>query len=139
MARYLTTVALLATSLLGGVMAHPGADIEAEIAERAAWQAHPDYRSLKTCESSIKARDHKLVNSRMEKFGHLREKRGLAKRNFKDVLLTSHHSNKTVTPDSTPEEIFGSNNSCILQPHTTEGPYCTFQRSILPFSLPNIL
>ncbi|KAK9419065.1 putative Intradiol ring-cleavage dioxygenase [Seiridium unicorne] len=123
MARYLSTVALLATSLMGGAMAHPGADIQAEIAERAAWQAHPEYRSLKSCESTIKARDHKLVSARMEKFDHLREKRGLEKRTFKEVLLTNHHSNKTVTPDSTPEEIFGSDNSCILQPHVTEGPY----------------
>lgn len=126
MARYFSTVALLATSLLGGVMAHPGADVEAEIAARAAWQADPEYRSLKSCEASIKARDSKLVDARIEKFSKLREKRGMEKRSFKDVLLTSHHSNKTVTPDSTPEEIFGSDNSCILQPQVTEGPYCTF-------------
>ncbi|KAK6219309.1 exonuclease II Exo2 [Pestalotiopsis sp. IQ-011] len=123
MARYFSTVALLATSLLGGVMAHPGADVEAEIAARAAWQADPEYRSLKSCEANIKARDSKLIDARIEKFSKLREKRGMEKRSFKDVLLTSHHSNKTVTPDSTPEEIFGSDNSCILQPQTTEGPY----------------
>lgn len=124
MARYFSTVALLATSLLGGVMAHPGADIDAEVAELAAWQAHPEYRSLNACQGAIKARDHKLVSARMEKFDQLRQKRGLEKRTFKEVLLTNHHSNKTVTPDSTPEEIFGSDNSCILQPQVTEGPYC---------------
>ncbi|KAI1870666.1 uncharacterized protein JN550_005209 [Neoarthrinium moseri] len=124
MARYIATVALLATyPLMGSVMGHPGADIEAEIAERAAWINSPEYRSLDTCKSSIKSRDQKLVDARVDKFYQLREKRGLAKRSFRDVLLTSHHSNKTVTPDSTPEEIFGSDNSCILQPKTTEGPW----------------
>ncbi|KAI0129986.1 putative extracellular dioxygenase [Xylariales sp. AK1849] len=123
MARYLSTVTLLATSLMGTVLAHPGADINVELAERAAFINSPEYRSLETCAGAIKARDGKLISKRMEKFDVLRERRGLEKRNFKDVLLTNHHSNKTVTPDSTPEEIFGSNNSCILQPHATEGPY----------------
>ncbi|KAH6655239.1 Intradiol ring-cleavage dioxygenase [Truncatella angustata] len=123
MARYFAVVALLATSLVGGVMAHPGSDIQAEIERSAAWQAHPEYRSLKPCQGAIKARDHKLVSARMEKFDKLREKRGMEKRTFQEVLTTNHHSNKTVTPDSTPEEIFGSDNSCILQPTVTEGPY----------------
>jgi hypothetical protein len=125
--RYFSTVALLAASLLGGVIAHPGENIENEIRSIKEWQAHPDYRSLKTCESSIKARDQKHIESRMTKYQGLREKRGLPqlnRRSFRDVLLTSHHSNKTVDADSTPEEIFGSDASCILQPKVTEGPYC---------------
>lgn len=126
MVRYLTTVALLATSLLG-VTAHPGADLAAEVAERAAFVNSPEYRDLATCKKTIKERDHHLVKSRMDKFDKLREARGiptLDRRTFKDVLLTDHHSNKTVDSSSTPEEVFGSNNSCILQPHVTEGPYC---------------
>jgi hypothetical protein len=123
MARYLTTVALLAASLMG-VVAHPGADLAAEVVERAAFVNSPEYRDLSTCSSTIKARDHQRVKARMEKFEQLREERGIDKRNFKTVLTTSHLSNKTVGPDSTPAEVFGTNNSCILQPHVTEGPYC---------------
>lgn len=134
MVRYLSTVALLATSLLGGVMAHPGANIDAEVRSIKEWQAHPDYRSLKECQGAIKARDQKHIQARMDKFYDLREKRGLTNiesRSFRDVLLTSHHSNLSVTPDSTPEEIFGSDNSCILQPKATEGPYCKHDTAFL--------
>ncbi|KAH8652312.1 Intradiol ring-cleavage dioxygenase [Xylariales sp. PMI_506] len=126
MARYLTVVALLAASLVSPAVAHPGVDIEAEIAERRAFIEGPHFRSLSTCSSAIKGRDHERISARMDKYDELRARRGLEtldRRSFLDVLKTNHHSNKTVGPDSTPEEVFGSNNSCILQPKVTEGPY----------------
>ncbi|KAJ4292346.1 hypothetical protein N0V90_009007 [Kalmusia sp. IMI 367209] len=47
----------------------------------------------------------------------------LRARSFEDVLNTDHHSNLTVTPETDPSELFTGNNSCILTPETTEGPY----------------
>lgn len=39
-------------------------------------------------------------------------------------MNTNHHSNLTgITPDVDPAVLFAGNNSCILTPETTQGPY----------------
>lgn len=104
--------------------AHPGHDVKAEAAERALYRNSVEYRSLASCSGEIKARDHLMVKRRMEQVSQLRQKRGLKRRDLDDVLNKDHKSTKNVTPDSSAADIFGSNASCILQPETTEGPYC---------------
>lgn len=128
MVRFSSTVALVAVSLLGPALAHPGHDINAEIEERAAFLSSPEYRSLDHCAAAIKARDAKMIERRMNIVNHQRRKRGLEGiegRSYEDVLATNHKSTKLVTPDSSAADVFGSNNSCILQAETTEGPYCS--------------
>ncbi|KAJ4290890.1 hypothetical protein N0V90_010086 [Kalmusia sp. IMI 367209] len=115
----LVTVALAALPVLG----HPGHDVEAEAAERAAYRRSPEYQTLAHCADEIKARDHKLIQRRIQQVQELQQKRGLERRSLTDVLNKNHLSTKKVTPQSSAAEIFGSNASCILQPETTEGPY----------------
>lgn len=48
----------------------------------------------------------------------------LRARDFEDALKKDHKSNLTgVTVDSDPSILFSGNNSCILTPETTQGPY----------------
>lgn len=52
------------------------------------------------------------------------EKPYLRARDIDSVLATDHHSNLTgITVDSDPSILFSGNNSCILTPETTQGPY----------------
>lgn len=128
MARFMCN-ALLVASLMAGSLAHPGHDIQEEMMERAAYAARPEYRNLDHCAAEIKARDHEMIARRMATVDKLREKRGIkVKRTFAEVLAKDHQSTKVVTPDSPYADVFGSNNSCILQSETTEGPYCEFER-----------
>lgn len=117
------SVALL-TAFIGTTFAHPGHDVRAEAAARAEFRARPEYRSLSHCASTIKARDGPLIQRRMDMVDKLREKRGIQKRGWAEVLRTDHQSSLDVAPGSSAEAIFGSNNACILQAETTEGPYC---------------
>lgn len=116
----------LATSFFfsAPVVAHPGHDITEEIAERAAYLASESYTGLSHCAETLKSRQAALISRRKAMVQHLRTKRGIVKRDFEDVLNTDHHSNASVTPDSPDDVVFAGNASCILQPETTEGPYC---------------
>jgi hypothetical protein len=86
---------------------------------RAPWSRH-----LSHCAETLKSRQAALISRRKAMVQHLRTKRGIVKRDFEDVLNTDHHSNASVTPDSPDDVVFAGNASCILQPETTEGPYC---------------
>ncbi|KAH6633643.1 extracellular dioxygenase [Boeremia exigua] len=117
-------VALAASAFfLAPAVAHPGHDISEELAERAAYYASNDFRGLSHCAETLKSRQPAMISRRKAVVQELREKRGLVKRTFEDVLNTDHHSNASVTPDSPDDVIFSGNASCILQPETTEGPY----------------
>ncbi|KAF2133078.1 extracellular dioxygenase-like protein [Dothidotthia symphoricarpi CBS 119687] len=116
-------VAIAASFFAGSTFAHPGHDIQAEIAERAEYRARAQYTNLDHCAEKLQARSASMIARRKTEVEKLRLKRGIVKRSFADVLATDHHSNQTVTPCSPDELIFGSNSSCILQPETTEGPY----------------
>lgn len=105
-------------------VAHPGHDIAEELAERAAYLASDSYTSLSHCAESLQSRQADLISRRKAMVQHLRNKRGIVKRTFEEVLNTDHQSNASVTPDSPDDVIFAGNASCILQPETTEGPYC---------------
>ncbi|KAF2704600.1 aromatic compound dioxygenase [Pleomassaria siparia CBS 279.74] len=121
MVRFTALVAAALTVLT--VFAHPGHSVEEEAAERAAYRRSLDYQTLAPCAAEIKARDHKMVQRRMEQVRQLQERHGLERRSLTDVLNKDHKSTKAVTPSSPAADIFGSNSSCILQPETTEGPY----------------
>lgn len=123
MARFSLAALALAATL---AVAHPGHDVQAEAARRAAYAARPEYRSLDHCASAIKARDGPMIQRRMDEVNRLRAKRGIEKRSFVTVLATDHESDADVTPESSNEEIFGSTATCILQDETTEGPYCEY-------------
>lgn len=52
----------------------------------------------------------------------------LKARDYATVLNTSHLSTENYTT-ATPESVlFSGNNSCILSPEVTQGPYCKFNR-----------
>lgn len=139
--------------LAGLVSAHPGHDVKAEAAERAAFlkNAPVHSRSLSQCASKLKARGHENRNvaRRQHIVKNLRAARGLSSsmpfsqprtrehanqnldnrylkaRSLNSTLSTSHHSSLTGVDDSTdPNVLFGSEATCILGPEVTQGPYC---------------
>jgi hypothetical protein len=47
-------------------------------------------------------------------------------RSLEDLLKTSHHSKEKYTLATPADVLFASNNSCVLSPEVTEGPYCEY-------------
>ncbi|EUC40310.1 hypothetical protein COCMIDRAFT_9781 [Bipolaris oryzae ATCC 44560] len=124
---------LLSLSVLAA--AHPGqskAEMKREAAERNAYLSNHK-RSLAHCADQLKARgnDIAMQNRRRSLAEQAREKRlisaakpYLQARDLDTVLATDHKSNLTcITPDTDASVLFSGNNSCILSPETTQGPY----------------
>ncbi|PYH89055.1 aromatic compound dioxygenase [Aspergillus ellipticus CBS 707.79] len=116
---------------LATVVAHPGHDIQAEAAERAAFLKRAP-RSLSDCSAKLKARGMEAQNvaRRQQAVNDLRRKRGLQThapflkaRDLDTVLNTTHHSSLDVDLSTDPSVLFSSNASCILGPDVTQGPY----------------
>ncbi|KAF2002684.1 aromatic compound dioxygenase [Amniculicola lignicola CBS 123094] len=128
----IVTAILSAALLSQEAIAHPGHDHTAEIAQRNAYLKH-NKRSLAHCADSLKKRGNDaMMNARRSAIaGNLRKKRSidqeksyLRARDAAEVLATNHASNLTgITVDSDPSVLFTGNNSCILTPETTQGPY----------------
>ncbi|CDM37322.1 hypothetical protein DTO013E5_7556 [Penicillium roqueforti] len=127
-------VAVGLTALTGIVSAHPGHDVKAEAAERAAFlkEASVHSRSLAQCTSHLQRRGHQSRNvaRRHTSVKNIRRRLGLQHTNHflkarsDDALDTSHHSNLTSVDYSTdPEVLFGAEATCILGPEVTQGPY----------------
>ncbi|KAL3422060.1 hypothetical protein PVAG01_06216 [Phlyctema vagabunda] len=131
---------LSAALITSVVQAHPGHDIDQEIAERAEHLASNPRRDISHCAAKLKARGHqqRTIDRRSGILRREREKRGLTTgdsfikarglnyleaRDYNTVLNTSHLSPITYTPDTDTATLFASNNSCVLVPETTEGPY----------------
>ncbi|PVH97457.1 extracellular dioxygenase [Periconia macrospinosa] len=128
----------IASTVLGLAMlsaAHPGQskiEMKRELAERSAYLS-THKRSLAHCADQLKARgnDIAMQNRRRSLVEKARQKRSISAekpylqaRDFESVLAKNHKSNLTgVTPDTDPSILFSSNNSCILTPETTQGPY----------------
>ncbi|KAF2018155.1 protocatechuate 3,4-dioxygenase beta subunit [Aaosphaeria arxii CBS 175.79] len=128
-------------ALLGAILvaqeaiAHPGesaAEHAQEIAERNAYfKTHK--RSLAHCAEKLKARgnDAAMHARRSAMVDGLRKKRSISQekpylhaRDAEEVLNKNHKSNLTnVHPDTDPAILFAGNNSCVLTPETTQGPY----------------
>ncbi|TGO12519.1 hypothetical protein BTUL_0087g00320 [Botrytis tulipae] len=120
--------AILATS----VIAHPGHDVRQEIAERASFMSQLKTRDLSHCSAKLKARGLEqaavarrsaIAKSERKKRGISSEQPYLKARDEATVLNTTHLS--TVNYDNTTDEsvVFSGNNSCILSPEVTQGPY----------------
>ncbi|KAF2738885.1 aromatic compound dioxygenase [Polyplosphaeria fusca] len=117
---------LLVTSLLPiGSLAHPGHDVRAEVAQRAAYMAKAERRSLAHCADKLKERGitQRSIARRQAAVESLRTKRSLDTRDFNKALNTSHHSPNNYTMETPTDLLFAGNNSCILSPEVTEGPY----------------
>ncbi|KAK4458229.1 Intradiol ring-cleavage dioxygenase [Cladorrhinum samala] len=113
-------------ALLSGIVsAHPGHDVAHEAAERREYLASVKRSSLAHCADKLQARgiSSRNVARRQARIEHARQKRSI-KRSIDDALATNH--NKTslgFTPETDAATLFAGNNSCILAPDVTQGPY----------------
>ncbi|ETS87847.1 hypothetical protein PFICI_01675 [Pestalotiopsis fici W106-1] len=116
-------------TLLSGsaVLAHPGHDINKEIAARQEYLTSVKRTNLAHCTETLKARgiERRNVARRQAKLEDARVKRGLKKRDLGTVLGTSHNATDLgYTLDTPADELFsGVNGSCLLSPEATQGPY----------------
>ena len=120
--KYLTVLATSANL----VLAHPGHDVKVEIAQRSAYMAKAEHRSLAHCAAKLKERglEARAIARRQAHVQTLQRKRSLETRDFRKALNTSHLSTQNYTTETPAEIIFAGNNSCVLTPEVTEGPYC---------------
>ncbi|KAM7217716.1 Intradiol ring-cleavage dioxygenase [Rhypophila decipiens] len=108
------------------VCAHPGGDIQAELAQHRAMLSRMARTDLSHCAEKIKARglEARAIARRTELVTELLMKSGeLNSRDLDSVLRKSHHSDKDYDLETPYEVIFGSNSSCVLSPEVTEGPF----------------
>lgn len=115
-------------ALLSGAAAHPGHDLTEEIAERRAFLGSVKRASLAHCADKLAARGvtARNVARRAAQVDKARQKRNI-KRDAASVLATSHNQTElgyTLNTDAT--TLFSGNNSCVLTPEVTQGPYCEF-------------
>lgn len=115
--------------LAATVAAHPGHDHAAEAAVRREYLEH-SRRDLSHCAEHLKARGHtdRQIARRQELLRTLVLSRGLETRALEDINK-SHHSEQNYTLETPPELLFAGNNSCVLSPEVTEGPYCKWHAS----------
>ncbi|KAK0122542.1 hypothetical protein ONS96_009584 [Cadophora gregata f. sp. sojae] len=127
----LITPLIAASVLATKVFAHPGHDMQAEIAERAAFMATAP-RDLSHCAEKLKKRglDKKNVARRAAMAKDARKKRAISEdspylrvRDTDSVLATSHLSSEAYTNATEESILFSGNSSCILSPEVTQGPY----------------
>ncbi|THV54017.1 hypothetical protein BGAL_0036g00140 [Botrytis galanthina] len=136
---HFTRLAIPTVASLVAVQAHPGHDIKEEIAHIA--RAHEFHnRDISSCYSKLKARGHHqrttdrrheiLQNERANRdlpidasIIKLRDLPELSARDSGTVLNTSHLSTTPYSPTDSYSDIFTGNNSCILVPEVTEGPF----------------
>lgn len=123
--------AIVGALAAGLVAAHPGHDHAAEQAVRNAALKFSK-RSLSHCADKIKARglEARAVKRRSELAAASMAKRNLPKRDLTSLLNVTHHSTADYTLDTSIETIFATNNSCVLSPEVTEGPYYVAGESI---------
>ncbi|KAF7932255.1 hypothetical protein BELL_0282g00050 [Botrytis elliptica] len=126
------SAAAISAILTTSVIAHPGHDVRQEIAERASFMSQLKTRDLSHCSAKLKARGLEqaavarrsaITKSERKKRGISSERPYLKARDEATVLNTTHLS--TVDYDTTTDEsvVFSGNNSCILSPEVTQGPY----------------
>ena len=127
-----STLAGLATTILlaaSHTSAHPGHDIEKELADRATFLSRAENLHSKCGKQHIARNLHThAAERRADLVRKLRAKRGISNnleiRDVNSVLSKDHHSNlDDIEFDTDPSKLFSGNASCLLQPETTEGPY----------------
>lgn len=116
----------VASILPAAIFAHPGHDVHAEAAKRAAAMENMQRRTLAHCADELKALgvEQRSIARRQAAVEKLRKKRSLEVRDFRTVLNTSHQSTEKYNSQTPADVLFAGNNSCILTPEVTEGPYC---------------
>ncbi|GKZ19345.1 hypothetical protein AbraIFM66951_005575 [Aspergillus brasiliensis] len=128
---HLNTLLTGLAGLASVVSAHPGHDIRAEAAERAAFMKRAP-RGLSDCSAKLKARglERQSIARRENAVNALRRKRGLQThapllkaRDLDTILNTTHHSSLNVDLETDPSVLFASNATCVLGPDVTQGPY----------------
>lgn len=117
------TLILASLATFGLVAAHPGHSVEQELAERQAGLANSP-RSLNHCAAKIKARGIEARNvQRRANWASLLGK-SIAARDADSVLATDHNATSLGYSLATDEAtLFSTNNSCVLAPIVTQGPY----------------
>jgi hypothetical protein len=112
---------LSVSGLLSVAAAHPGHDINEEILERRAFKSATRRSDLGHCADKLAARGIERRNMARR----VATANKLKRRNVDTALGTDHNQTSKgyslCTPEST---IFASNNSCVLTPEVTNGPYC---------------
>ncbi|RAL58478.1 hypothetical protein DID88_005182 [Monilinia fructigena] len=126
------SAAAITAILAGSAMAHPGHDVKQEIAERASFMSQLKTRDLSHCSAKLKARglEQAAVARRSAIAKSERKKRGISSgapylkaRDEATVLNTTHLSTVNYNASTDESIIFSGNNSCILSPEVTQGPY----------------
>ncbi|KAI1502217.1 aromatic compound dioxygenase [Biscogniauxia marginata] len=124
--RFIQTVASGLALLSSSVIAHPGHDLTQEIAERREFLSSIKRTDLSHCAEKLKARGvtKRNIARRSAMLEKARAKRGLTKRDLDTVLATSHNATSLgYTLNTDAATLFSGNNSCILTPEVTQGPY----------------
>ncbi|KAL2866944.1 intradiol ring-cleavage dioxygenase [Aspergillus lucknowensis] len=120
---------LVGLGLVAAVSAHPGHDVKAEAAERAAALKGIRARGVNHCATQLNARGLEANNiaRREQTLQKLRKARGLdgplLKARDLSPLNETHHSDLAVDPTTDPSELFASGGSCVLAEDVTQGPY----------------
>ncbi|CAK7200289.1 hypothetical protein SEUCBS139899_002980 [Sporothrix eucalyptigena] len=113
------SVAVLAAFVYAAI-AHPGHDLTEEIAERRAFKASTRRSTLEHCAAKLQARGVEARNVARRAAAMKR----LSARSLDSDLATDHNETSKGYSTNTPEtELFSSNNSCVLTPEVTDGPY----------------
>ncbi|OHF04280.1 hypothetical protein CORC01_00619 [Colletotrichum orchidophilum] len=112
-------------TLLSSAVGHPGHDLTEEIAERRAFLSTVKRSNLAHCADKLATRSVTARNiaPRSAQVHQARKKRNI-KRDTESVLAASHNStelNYTLNTDNS--SLFSGNNSCVLTPEVTQGPY----------------
>ncbi|KAI0130428.1 Intradiol ring-cleavage dioxygenase [Xylariales sp. AK1849] len=115
------------------VIAHPGHDLTQEIAERRDFLSTSKRADLSHCAAKLQARGvekrnvarrHAAVEKARATSGLSTAIRGIKKRDLATVLATYHNETSFGHTENTDAAIlFSSNNSCVLTPEVTQGPY----------------
>ncbi|EEY23454.1 conserved hypothetical protein [Verticillium alfalfae VaMs.102] len=123
----LTSVASGIALLSIQAAAHPGHDLSEEIAERRAFLGNIERASLAHCAAKLRARgvEQRNIERRAALLKDAREKLALKKKRDVDTVLATSH-NKTelgYTINTDADTLFSGQNSCVLTPEVTQGPY----------------
>ncbi|KAI1816866.1 Intradiol ring-cleavage dioxygenase [Poronia punctata] len=142
-----TSLVAVLSSLALTATAHPGEKLDKRAMQEEAGNMHVvntiNSRALSACSDApaVKARKERAIARRAATFARLREQRGLEEASWlhrrdgaslEQWAAVDHDKTGlvTLTPDSSNEEIFGSNTSCVLTPDNANGPYFVYQEQI---------
>ncbi|KAH6662955.1 Intradiol ring-cleavage dioxygenase [Plectosphaerella plurivora] len=124
--RFSGPVALALATLSSNVVAHPGHDLTEEIAERRAFLGSVKRASLEHCAAKLKARGvhDRNIRRRAAAVENARKRLNIKKRDLATVIATSHDKTELgYTTNTDAATLFSSQNSCVLTPEVTQGPY----------------